>query len=251
MASLFQRFGPREAEPTLPPELRAAAADYRLLLERGYPQRALLKLVGDRYRLSAEHRTILARGMCTAREAAARRRKLTRSVHGVPVRVDCLNVLLTIRSYLHGRRLFIGVDGFLRDAAEVHGGSVGAGELDRPIELLLDFAAQGGAAELVFYVDAPVSHSGRTAASVREALGRRGLAGSALVTPSPDRLLKEARDCVIATSDSAVIDAARVRVADIARLALESSFRPSFLRLDRLRKGQAGRRERPTVYSQQ
>jgi len=243
MAPLFQ------VRAFVPPELRAAVEDFGRLLERGYPRRALLKVVGDRYRLSAELRTVLARGVSTRREAQLRRRKLTRRLRGRIVRVDCLNVLFTIQSYLQGKLLFVGVDGFLRDTAEDHGKSHGGTLVDRCVSLIMSYAALDPPAELVFYVDAPVSHSGQTAQTIRRELDRAGLRGSALVTASPDRMLKEAADCVIATSDSAVIDAAAVRVADLARLILESSFSPDFLRLDRGGPRFPGRGSAASVYS--
>ena len=40
-------------------EFRQAALDYRLLLDRGYPVNATLKLVGDRYRLDRTDRIVL------------------------------------------------------------------------------------------------------------------------------------------------------------------------------------------------
>jgi len=59
--------------PTPPSdELAAAAADYRWLLDRGYPDQGALRLVGDRYRLSGVERNTLYRGVFS--DADSRRR---------------------------------------------------------------------------------------------------------------------------------------------------------------------------------
>ena len=44
------------------PAFADAAADYLFLLEHRYPQAAVLKLTGDRYKLSSLERSVLYRG---------------------------------------------------------------------------------------------------------------------------------------------------------------------------------------------
>jgi hypothetical protein len=41
-----------------------ACHDYYYLLNRHFPERGVLKLVGDRYRLDGDQRTVLYRGYC-------------------------------------------------------------------------------------------------------------------------------------------------------------------------------------------
>ena len=43
-----------------------ACKDYAYLINRNYPERGTLKLVGDRYRLTRDQRTILYRGISSA-----------------------------------------------------------------------------------------------------------------------------------------------------------------------------------------
>ncbi len=218
--------------PVDTPSFRAALADYRILLERDYPQRALLALVGDRHRLTRDQRTVLVRGVTTRAVARLRRQKRRRKLSGQVIHADALNVLFTVSSYMLGKCLFIGTDGYLRDAAEDHGKARGTDMVERSAALILSVAAAAGVARLDFYVDAPVSHSGRTAEILRVSLRDCGVEGSATVAPSADYMLKQVRAGLIATSDSAVIDAASVGVIDLARVALDRSFRPTFLRLD-------------------
>ena len=58
------------------PLLLQAAADFRYLLNRGYPREASLTLVGNRYDLPREARQILHRGVFADEVAQARRAKL-------------------------------------------------------------------------------------------------------------------------------------------------------------------------------
>jgi hypothetical protein len=141
-------------------------------------------------------------------------------------------VIFTVSSYLLGKCLFVGSDGFLRDAAEDHGKSHGGDLMERVVPLVVSCASGAGAAGLVFYVDSPVAHSGMTAELLRHEMGRQGMRGEALLVRSPDHELKELRRGVAASSDSAVIDVCRVPVLDLARLVLEARFRPHVLRLD-------------------
>ena len=213
------------------PAFRAALADYRELLERGYPERSLLELVGNRYALSRDQRVVLTRGVCRRTQARSRRRKLRRLGRGQRLRVDGFNVLFTLSSYLLGKSLFIGTDGYLRDAAEDHGKARGADLVDKTVTLMLQTVLDAGVRSLDLYLDAPVSHSGETARLLRERMEQKGIPGDVVVAQSADYRLKEAADGVLATSDSAVIDATALGVVDLARAALVRRYRARFLRL--------------------
>ena len=79
-------------------ELSQAAADLRYLLSRGYPRKAALGLVGNRYQLDHTARQILHRGVFSPAAARARREKLRllREVAGRPLGLDGHNVLITL-----------------------------------------------------------------------------------------------------------------------------------------------------------
>ena len=51
-------------------DFKQAVIDYLYLLEKLYPHKAILKIIGDRYRLSKTQRSILFRGI-TRKEAAS------------------------------------------------------------------------------------------------------------------------------------------------------------------------------------
>ena len=81
-----------------------AIRDYRYLKNRGYPDKAALKLVGDHHRLGAQERNCLFRAVFAGRDCRRRRRKLVDppAVDGQRLGVDWYNVLITVESYLKG-----------------------------------------------------------------------------------------------------------------------------------------------------
>jgi len=67
-----------------------ACATYKLLRERGYPEKATLKLVGDRHRLSRIQRNCVFRGVILQRAAARRKAKIVARETVSPLRKNVL-----------------------------------------------------------------------------------------------------------------------------------------------------------------
>ncbi|NOX85700.1 MAG: DUF434 domain-containing protein [Chlorobi bacterium] len=207
-----------------------AIADYLYLLEKGYPQKSILKMVGDRYQLVSKERSMLYRGVVTGADRDLRKAKKTEKLpSGAKITVDGYNVIRTMGSYLLGKPVFIAMDGFLRDAAEMHRSTLQKKILDRTLELLIAYFGSVRPAEVVIYLDAPVSKSGKLAVRLNELLEQNALTGNALTARSPDHHLKAVSQGVVCTADSAVIDAAQVPVFDLAKGILDSSFHPDFI----------------------
>jgi hypothetical protein len=121
-----------------------------------------------------------------------------------PLYVDGFNALICIESALSGALVFIGRDGVYRDLASVHGTYRTVTETPEAVRLLLSAAAALMPSELTFYLDAPVSNSGKLAALVRAACPNP--LWEVVLTPSPDRLLKSVRSGVIASGDAGILD---------------------------------------------
>ena len=88
---------------------REAIVDYRYLRNRGFPEKACLKIVGDRYRLSRIERNSLFRGVVEDTKRMQRIAKLM-SAHDLRydrLGIDWYNVLLTVESYLRGTPVFV------------------------------------------------------------------------------------------------------------------------------------------------
>ena len=201
-----------------------ALRDYRYLLDRGYPERGSLQLVGDRNRLSGEERMILYRG-AAAGEAVRRRRN--RLLRAVPVSgelyVDGYNVLFVLLNYRLGRPVFVSDDGFVRDAGGAHGRVGRPALLAEVVTAMCETLRETGAAALI-YLDRPVTASLRHAALVTSTAEKTGTRLRCEVVESADRALAAHQGALLATSDSAVIDTHRGPVTDLARIVLESRY---------------------------
>ncbi len=202
-----------------------AYVDYHYLREHGFAERASLKLVGDRYRLSAVGRNCLFRGAIPGAVAEARKAKImpVERARGARLAVDWYNVLITVESYLKGTLVFLADDGVVRDAAASHGSWRRGPTTPAAIEGLVSALVSLRPARLELFLDSPIAHSGELAAEMRGRLRKAGLDGfDVSLAPSADWALKR-HEGVVASSDSVVLDQATAAL-DLPRAVLEERF---------------------------
>ncbi len=187
--------------------LREAAADLVWLLNRDYPSRASLKLVGDRHELRARQRESLARTVCSDadRERRAGSRLSRSELKDERLAIDGFNVLTTVESAFGGGLVLPARDGTLRDLASLHGTWRRVEETPRALEAIAAHLAPLGLDEVRWYLDAPVSNSGRLAALVREVGEACGAGWSVEVVKDADAALVDDGG-VAASADRRVID---------------------------------------------
>lgn len=193
------------------PSIRQAVADYSLLLTKGYPQNAALKLVGDRFELTERQRLAVMRNSCSDMQLAER------TVHQVPpgeiagknLLIDGYNVLITIEAAMSGGYIFIGRDGCMRDLAGMHGTYRKVNETIPAIELIDKALAELNAKNVCWLLDKPVSNSGRLKKIIESQKTKTDIEVKLL--NNPDAALIEA-DEIVVTSDSAVLDRAKLWV---------------------------------------
>jgi len=209
-----------------------AIADYLYLLERNYPTKSMLKLVGDRYALPSHERVMMYRGLAKQKVLAKRERKKSAFLlPRVPVAVDGFNVCRTVGSYLSGNFVFEGLDGFFRDVSEIHRKKLGWEILERSLRFIIRYLKDHQAGYVYFYFDKPLSHSGEMAALCLSVMNELALSGEAETVFSPDHCLIEVSDGLICTADSHVIDTAKVSTFDLARNVLEKYFQTKIFSL--------------------
>ena len=200
-----------------------AIEDYRYLLNKDYPQKALLKLIGDRYRLSRVERNCLFRGV--SKSTGSREKKITgiSNVAHYPLGIDWYNVLITVDSYLRGYPLFISDDGLLRDSSGVHGSFHKKESTQRAIRAIITCIGKLNPMKTGIYLDSPVSHSGDMANLLREACANTLSNPFTIeVVPSADYFLKTYKG-IIASSDSIICDHAD-KIFDLARYVLSTTY---------------------------
>lgn len=189
------------------PALREATADLCWLLSRRYALPSATKLVGDRYQLQQRQRVAVAR--CACSEEACQRRATHRTaieqLRGGWLLIDGYNVLTSIEAALAGGVILAARDGCYRDMASVHGTFRCVEETAPALELLGTFLIDVPAAEVVWYLDSPVSNSGRLRGMILTLAQEHGWNWRVELVNDPDRRLSQAAD-VVATTDSAILD---------------------------------------------
>ncbi len=211
-------------------QFNMALAEYLFLLERKYSQTSILKLVSDRHQLSGEERSMLLRGIHPKSYCVHRKSK---SIKKLPVDceifIDGYNVIRTLGSYFLGKSLFISMDGFLRDASEMHRKTLPIEIRNRCLDLIINHLIIIQPKTVLIYLDSPISKSGELASIINKQIVETGLNGEAITVHSPDHHLKIVTKGIICTADSSIIDKGLVKVFDLAFAILTNNYQPDFI----------------------
>jgi hypothetical protein len=192
------------------PALRAAMHDLCWLLDRGYAPRSALELVGNRHSLSARQRMAVSRCACPL-DAAQHRSQLELApdaARGRELWIDGYNVLTVLETGLAGGVVLLGRDGCCRDIAGIHRRYRKVSETLPALHMVGETAAAWGVTCCRWWLDKPVSNSGRLKTIILETAAAAGWNMSVELVFSPDRVLRETEHA-IATSDGAVLDRCR------------------------------------------
>ena len=202
---------PEDAELFAPgawPRLRSAVADLSWLLSRGYALPGALQVVGNRYDLEARQRQAVTRSACSD-EALARRRAAeapAAALAGATLLLDGYNVLTTVEAALGGAVVLIGRDGACRDIAGIHGTYRRVEETLPALRRVGAHLYAAGVAHSAWYLDAPVSNSGRLKGVIEDVAREAGWPWTVHVVPNPDADLAAATGAIVASADSVILD---------------------------------------------
>ena len=194
--------------PAAWPRLRDATADLSLLLSRGYALPGALQVVGNRYDLETRQRQAVTRSACSDAALAHRRAvEVTADTLGDgPLLIDGYNVLTTVEAALGGAVVLLGRDGALRDIAGVHGTYRRVEETLPALQLVGAHLASAGVRRCEWFLDAPVSNSGRLRSIIESAAREAGWDWTVHVVTNPDADLAAAAGAVVASADSVILD---------------------------------------------
>ena len=197
-------------------DLQKASEDFRYLLNRGYPRKAALELVGNRYGLTFDERHLLHRGVFSHGDASKRLKKKVslQKISGQELAIDGYNVVITIEAALSGRPLIFGDDGFLRDISGLSGNFRRTRRTEESLRLIYALLKERKPRRTMFLFDAPISKSGRLAQEVRRHLQEMEIPGEAEAVRVPEDILIGFPG-IVATSDTAIIDQS-ARIVDLA-----------------------------------
>ena len=190
--------------------LRQAVDDLSWLLSRGYASASALKVVGDRFNLSARQRTAVMRCAAADEAVASRKSREVSLVAALPGRilVDGYNVLTTVEAALAGGVVIVGRDGCWRDMASMHGTWRRVEETPVALEHIGRTLHRTDAAgrEVVWYLDSPVSNSGRLKAVIEDVARVNAWPWRVELVFDPDKVLVAARAELVVTADSVILD---------------------------------------------
>lgn len=187
--------------------LSRAGSDICYLLNQGYRIGGAATFVCDHYRLSKRQRIALIRW--AASDEAIRNRKareLADGCEGRTLHVDGFNTIITLEVALSGSPVILCKDGCLRDLAGLRGTYHPIDKTIEAVNKIGSFLEKEKAGKVIFYLDAPVSNSGRLKVLIQEELAKYSFLTEAYCINGVDGILKN-QECVV-TADSAVLDRA-------------------------------------------
>ena len=196
--------------------LQEAAIDFRYLLNRVYPRKASLELIGNHYQLTFDERHLLHRGVFSRDDAKKRlvKKISLQKISAQELAIDGYNVVITIEAALSGRPLIFGDDGFLRDISGLSGNYRKTRRTEEALRLIYALLKERKPRRTRFLFDAPISESGRLAQEVRKQLQEMKIPGDAEAVRVPEDILIGFPG-IVATSDTAIIDQS-ARIVDLA-----------------------------------
>lgn len=195
------------------PKLRAAATDLCWLMDRDYAPRSALELVGNRHGLDVRQRMALSRFTCSHNDVWHRRLRLITDsdfsrLRGKELWIDGYNVLTLLESALGGGIVLLCRDGCCRDIAGIHRRYRRVNETIPALQLAGEVAATLGVSGCRWWLDKPVSNSGRLKNIILETARTNRWNMEVEIVFSPDHALSHT-DQIIATSDGVVLDRCR------------------------------------------
>lgn len=186
-------------------KLYKAAKDIWYLLNRGYHIKGVVTFVGNHYLLSERQRMALTRAVSSKESIKLRKSKeINNLTRGCTVNIDGLNTIITLEVALSHSLLLKCMDGTIRDLAALRGTYRLIDKTETAIKGIGRMLESHKVGKAVFYLDAPVSNSGRLKQRILETLSESPFEVQVEVIHHVDAVL-EKLDYVI-TSDAIILD---------------------------------------------
>ncbi len=187
-------------------KLHKSAEDVYFLVNRGYAMKNAVTFVGNHYLLSERQRTAVARSVsCEENIKLRKSRELSDGdVAGKTLYIDGFNTVITLEIAYSDSILFRCMDGTIRDIAGLRGTYRLIDKTDMAVNAIAEMLKSLKIEKAVFYLDAPVSNSGRLKQKILEIMQGRPFETEVYVENSVDSIL-ESKSCVV-TADALILD---------------------------------------------
>ncbi len=193
--------------PKWHPIFSAAVDDLCHLLSRGYAANSALQVVGNRYKLNKRQRNAILR-ISTSDEENRLRTKSVCSIKDLKngtVEIDGFNLLILLEAALSGAYIFKARDGLYRDISSVHGSYKRVMKTEEALHLIGSTLKDLEVKEVKWYLDQPVSNSGRLKTRLYELSAENDYRWNAELVFDPDKVLAKSKEIVV-SSDGWILD---------------------------------------------
>ena len=185
--------------------LRKAQQDILYLLEHGYKVQGASTFVGNHYMLSERQRLAIVRAGAVEESLRNREEKRLRKEQiGKKLFIDGLNIIITLEVALSHSTLIHCMDGTIRDLAGLRGTYRLIDKTDEAIRLIGRKLQELKVEEVIFYLDAPVSNTGRLKQRLLELLKNNPFMITVELVDNADLILKKLGNVV--TQDSIILN---------------------------------------------
>ncbi|WP_061994184.1 DUF434 domain-containing protein [Clostridium sp. ATCC 25772] len=187
-------------------KLYKAGEDLRYLLNRSYNIKGSSTFIGNHYLLSERQRLSIVRGISSDKSVENRKAKeiAINKLENQTVNIDGFNTIITLEVALSNSVILNCMDGTIRDLAGLRGTYKIIDKSELAIKLIGNILENYKIKKAIFYLDSPVSNSGRLKLKILELLKDYNFQVEAKTINNVDTVL-ESSDCVI-TSDAIILD---------------------------------------------
>ncbi|WP_026886369.1 DUF434 domain-containing protein [Clostridium beijerinckii] len=185
--------------------LKKAQKDICYLINHGYGIDKSVEFVGNHFLFSTRQRLALKRSISSYKDITSRqKRKILDKYENSTLHIDGLNIIITLEVALSNSTLIKCMDGTFRDLAGLRGTYKLIDKTDIAIDLIGKRLDKMKIQKAIFYLDSPVSNTGRLKLRILEILDRYNFDIEVLLIPNADVILNKLDHVV--TSDGIILN---------------------------------------------
>ena len=186
-------------------KLYKASDDLLYLLNRGYKIKGASTFVGNHYLLSERQRLALVRGISKYDDVIKRKAKEITNLSNIEVvHIYGFNTIITLEVALSNSLIIKSMDETIRDLAGLRGTYSVIDKTEVAIKLIGEFLLEHKIKKAIFYLDRPVSNSGRLKMKILEMFEGLELQIEVENIDNVDSVLKSKENVV--SSDAIILD---------------------------------------------
>lgn len=186
-------------------KLYKASEDLFYLLNRGYKIKGASTFVGNHYLLSERQRIALVRGISKYDDVIKRKDKEITNLSNIEVvHIDGFNTIITLEVALSNSLIIKSMDETIRDLAGLRGTYSIIDKTEIAIKLIGEFLLEHKIKKAIFYLDKPVSNSGRLKMKILELFEGSELQIEVENIDNVDSILQSKENVV--SSDAIILD---------------------------------------------